>query len=144
MLAYKTAGLEERICKYCDGGSQDNETHFLLKCRTFEVKRACFMKRLENLTPNLGLLSEENQVKTILCPTSPQAAKLANKFIGIMFRARENIDKGIDLISYPTWEPMQQNPFLSHVFDSSSCSSYTLSDMSVSFMSSPDFLEISV
>ena len=62
-------------------------------------------------------LSKENKVKKMLCPTSPQAAKLVNKFIGIMFNARESIDKGENILSYPNWDPNQPNPFLNHPMD---------------------------
>ena len=138
---------EERTCKYCVGGSQglvkDDEIHFLLGCNLFEVKRACFIKRLKCFVPNIEYLSEENQIKTMLCPSSPQAAKLVNKFIGIMFRARENIDKGINLLLYPTWDPMQANPFISNTLDISSCSSETISELSMSFVSSSDLQDLS-
>ena len=108
---------ELRFCEYCGGGSQnlpksqDSEIHFLMECNNFELKRACFLKRLECHVPNIMSLSKENKVKTMLCPTSPQAAKLVNKFIGIMFNARENIDKGENILSYPTWDPNQPKPF---------------------------------
>ena len=114
---------ELRFCDYCGGGPQnlpkyqDSETHFLMECKFFEFKRACFLKRLECFVPNLNTLSAENQVKTMLCPTSPQAAKLINKFIGIMFNARGNIDKGVNILSYPTWDPSKPNPFLNHPLD---------------------------
>ena len=62
-------------------------------------------------------LSKENKVKTMLFPTSPQAAKLVNKFIGIMFNAWENIDKGENILSYPTWDPNQTKHFLNHPID---------------------------
>ena len=122
---------------------QDNETHFLLGFKLFEVERVCFMNRLKCFVPNIEYLSEENQIKTMLCPSSPQAAKLVNKFIGIMFRARENIDKGINLLLYPTWDPMQANPFISNTLDVSSCSSETISELSMSFVSSSDLQDLS-
>ena len=89
----------------------DCEVHFLARCKRFETKRACFKKRLECLIPNLNNLTEIEFVKTILCPVSMQAAKLADKYIGIMFRAREDIDSGIICNEYPTWNPNSANPF---------------------------------
>ena len=61
--------------------------------------------------PNLNKLTEIEFVKTILCPVTKQAAKLVDKYIGIMFRAREEIDSGIIPNYYPTWSPNSENPF---------------------------------
>jgi hypothetical protein len=61
-------------------------------------------------------MSELDLVKTILCPATPQAAKLADKFLGIMFRARTDIDDGNTLPEYPSWEPNQPNPFATYDF----------------------------
>ena len=41
----------------------------------------------------LYLNSHKCHVNTILCPTNTKAAKLANKFIGILFKARDQIDE---------------------------------------------------
>ena len=46
--------------------------------------------------PNFGELSREDKVKTLLCPATNIAAKSVNKFIGLMFKAREKIDNGAD------------------------------------------------
>ena len=132
---------ELRFCDYCGGGTQnlpkfqDSETHFLMECKTFEIKRACFIKRLECYVPNINKMSKENQIKTMLCPTSPQAAKLINKFIGIMFKARENIDNGENILSYPTWDPTKPNPFIDHTLDNST-DSEQFSDLSFVSVSS--------
>ena len=130
-----------RFCNYCGGGSQnvpkfqDSETHFLMECKTFEIKRACFLKRLECFVPNIHEMGVENKIKTMLCPTSPQAAKLINKFIGIMFKARENINNGHNILSYPTWDPTQPNPFIESTLDHSNCSDQ-FSDLSFVSVSS--------
>ena len=50
-------------------------------------------------------------------PNNPQAAKLANKFIGIMSKAREAIDLNETLHEYPTCEPGSANPFASENFE---------------------------
>ena len=49
------------------------------------------------IIPNFDSLNVIDKVKTILCPATNQAAKLANRFIGTMFKERENIDKGVNL-----------------------------------------------
>ena len=133
---------ELRFCDYCGGGTQnplkfqDSEVHFLTECKTFEIKRACFLKRLECYVPKINAMSKEDQIKTMLCPTSPQAAKLVNKFIGIMFKARENIDKGVNILTYPTWDPTQPNPFVEQPHLDDSNHSDQFSDLSFVSMSS--------
>ena len=136
---------ELRVCKYCCGESlnspksQDNEKHFLMECKIFEVKRACFLKRLECFVPNIFNLSTDDKIKTMLCPTSSQSAKLINKFIGIMFNARDTIDKCETLQTYPTWDPSMPNPFIESNLDvsnNSDCPESDLSSLSRSSMSS--------
>ena len=39
-------------------------------------------------------MSDSDKVATILCPTSAKAAKITNKYVGILFNAREKIDLG--------------------------------------------------
>jgi hypothetical protein len=56
----------------------------------------------------------------MVCPTSSEAAKLVNKFYGIMFKARENIDNELKILSFPTREttqPSKPNPFLEQPLD---------------------------
>ena len=45
------------------------------------------------------------KLKYILCPTSEILCKVINKFIRIMFNARDNIDEGIITPCYPTYNP---------------------------------------
>ena len=133
---------QDRVCKYCvsnsgvsryDWKSQDNEIHFLLDCSLFSAKRACFLKKLECLIPNLLSMSKMDQVKTILCPTKPETTKLVNKFIGIMFQARTNIDQqdpNTQNLTYPTWDPGTPNPFTQIGNQSASEGSISSNDLS--------------
>ena len=54
--------------------------------------------------PNFMNMSSADKLKTILCPTSTAATKIVNKFMRIMFLARDSIEEGacIDDLSYPT------------------------------------------
>ena len=92
----------------------DCEVHFPARCNRFKFKRACFLKRLECFVPAIGTMSELDLVKTMLCPVSPQTAKLADKYIGIMFKARDEIDSDATMTEYPTWEPNSANPFTNY------------------------------
>ena len=96
---YTGVPFRQRLCRYCppeESGSVDTETHFLLECTTFSNQRRCCLARIASLVPNFGELSREDKVKTLLCPATNIAAKSVNKFIGLMFKAREKIDNGAD------------------------------------------------
>ena len=94
----------ERLCMYCSEDAIDNEFHFLMNCPTFANQRRCFYSRLGSLIPGFCNLSDRDKLSTILCPTSSKTGKITNKFIGILFRARQNIDSG-DHISNLTFPP---------------------------------------
>ena len=55
--------------------------------------------------PNFQFLSEEDKFKAIICPTSELSTKVVNKYIRIMFNARDNIDDGVDINQscYPSY-----------------------------------------
>ena len=96
---YAGVPFSKRLCRYCPPeacGFVDTETHFLLDCTTFSNQRRCLLARIASLVPNFGDLSREDKVKTLLCPATNIAAKSINKFIGLMFKAREKIDEGAD------------------------------------------------
>ena len=91
--------VKDRICRFCSQNVVDDESHFILSCTTFEVKRQCFFNKLATLVPNVLRLSSNDKLVTILCPISAKAAKLANKFIKIMFQSRKKIEEGFLLHS---------------------------------------------
>ena len=76
-------------------------------CPIFAFKRACFFGKLSSIMPSFQFLSEEDKFKAILCPTSELSTKVVNKYIRIMFNARDNIDNGVDITKscYPTYTP---------------------------------------
>jgi hypothetical protein len=95
--------VAQRYCKYCTpSGGQDNhldgylddEEHFLLSCKTFSLKRNCFEAKLSSLLPHFPSLNLKEKLATILCPVDTIAAKLANKYIKILFNARTMLDQG--------------------------------------------------
>ena len=69
-----------------------------MRCSVFAIKRACFMGKMGSINPNFNSMSNENQLKMILCPKSSPEVKIVNKFIRIMCLARDNIDD----LTYPT------------------------------------------
>ena len=84
----------ERYCVYCNEEAVDDESHFLLHCPSFVNQRRCFFSRLGCLVPDFVNLSFRDKLLTILCPTSAKAVKVTNKYISILFRARQSIDSG--------------------------------------------------
>ena len=93
-----------RFCNFCSSGHIGDEEHFLMNCDVFALKRGCFFGKMSSIVPNFNNMSSSDKLKTILCPTSTAATKTVNKFIRIMFLARDFIDEGnnIDDMSYPT------------------------------------------
>ena len=95
--------IEQRTCQYCNFGSHsrsphpqnpvDDEFHFLVQCPLFSNERTIFYEKLGSLNSSFLHLSIENKFKTILCPTSSKAVKLANRFIKLMFNTRKKIDE---------------------------------------------------
>ena len=106
LLRYKVPPVpySDRHCRYCTMQVPGDETHFLGFCETFLNKRQCFLGKLSSLNKSILDLNPIDQIKVMLCPTTPQAAKLVNKYISIMFKARKNIDNG-DHISNLTFPP---------------------------------------
>ena len=79
----------------------------MLFCPLFNLKRACFYGKITSIIPHFSTLSDDEKMEVILCPTSDIMTKVVNKFIRIMFNARDKIDEGIDLSQtcYPTYTP---------------------------------------
>ena len=94
--------FKDRVCVYCQDQSHtgcpqksiDTEFHFLMECQTFKLKRNCLFGKISSLKPNFKNLTKNEQFATLLCPTTPQLAKLSNKFIKILFECRKKISEG--------------------------------------------------
>ena len=94
LLRYKTPSVPYslRYCGYCTMQVPGDEIHFLKFCETFCNQRQCFIGKLGSINPSFHAMNPIEQVKSMLCPTTPKATTLVNKFIAIMFKARSNID----------------------------------------------------
>ena len=60
---------------------------------------------MSSISPGFVHLSPEERLKFILCPTSEILCKVVNKYIRIMFNARDNLDEGTIQPCYPTYSP---------------------------------------
>ena len=85
--------VSERLCLYCSSDSIDNEVH-LLACPTFHTKINCLYGKMSAVDSDFHNLPIEQKIVSLLCPAKTKPAKLFNKFIGIIFSARNRIDKG--------------------------------------------------
>ena len=98
-LRYKNIPLSERICRFCshtndNKKSLDDEFHFF-QCEKFIDKINCLKMKMNQLHPGFLNYDFINQFRLLMCPTTPQSTKVTNKFIKIIFEARDKIDKGL-------------------------------------------------
>ena len=49
---------------------------------------------LNTIVPGFIYMSRKDKISTMLCPTSIKASKLINKYIDILFKARNLMDEG--------------------------------------------------
>ena len=96
----------ERKCIYCKDNLIDDEKHFILFCKTFQIKRQCFSSRLNVLNPKFNEMTNEEKLNFILCPPTVDVAKCVSKFLGIMTNVRKEIDMGLN--------PQELNLYLKH------------------------------
>ena len=92
-------------------GFVDDEYHFLSQCNSFLIKRNCFLAKYETIHPGIKNMSVKDFVHTILCPSTVLKAKLANKYIKIMFEVRKMLDDGIPALHLSYEGGVETNPF---------------------------------
>ena len=76
-----------------------DEQHFLVSFRSFSLKHNCLFGRIESITPGFLSLTHTQQTATLLCPTKVVTAKLANKYIQILFNIRKLLDEGVPALN---------------------------------------------
>ena len=54
----------DRKCLYCKDNLVDDEKHFILFCKTFQIKRQCFLSRLNVLNPKVNEMTNEECCKS--------------------------------------------------------------------------------
>ena len=93
---YPVTPLLQRTCIYCNSGECDTELHAILQCKTFQLKRQCFINRISALCPSFQNLTADQQLVTLLCPSTAKIAKVVSKYLGIISNARKQIDLGFN------------------------------------------------
>ena len=106
--------VSDRTCRYCPPaddndplGNIDNEFH-LFCCLSFANQQRCLFAKIGAVLEHFGEMSFINKVITMLCTTNAHVGRLVNKYISIIFRARDKIDDGYHL-STLTFPPMVDN-----------------------------------
>ena len=51
-------GLEERTCKCCNNGEVEDEMHFVMKCKCYDVRRAEFKSAIQETLRDFGILEK--------------------------------------------------------------------------------------
>ena len=99
-LRYTNVPFSSWTCKFRshlfednDSKPIDDERHFF-KCEIFTDKINCLILKMTTLLPAFIYMTEEEKFLTLMCPTSPQSAKIINKFIKIVFEARDKVLDG--------------------------------------------------
>ena len=126
------------MCLYCPDFCLDNEQHSLFQCSTFSNKRECFKGRMEALVPGFTSLYISDLLKTALCPVSPQAGKVVNKYINIIFTARKSIDEGANVNNLTFPPQVNVPPAVDDRLDQSNSSESSLSNDDASSESSSE------
>ena len=87
--------VTSRICKYCSDHKIDDEKHAILECKTFSLKRNCFLGKITSILPNFEQLPNDHKLLTILCPSSTEMAVCVSKYLKIITETRRKIDHGL-------------------------------------------------
>ena len=61
----------------------------------FQNIRDIFYDQCSYLIDGFMVLSDENKLSTVLCPSTAQLAKLTSRFIDTMMTNRKEIDEGV-------------------------------------------------
>ena len=128
--------LSDRVCSVCSSGEIGDEYHLVMKCSVFNLKRACFIGKMNSILPGFSNLTNLAKFKTMLCPTVPAACKVTNQFIRILFLARDKLAEGVNMaeLSYPTLPvPSQLNDSMDVLSDVGDEWDNYSSDIDISF-----------
>ena len=105
--------VNERVCSFCQAdqncdmpnqtsyssrsdGAIDDEMHFLISCPRFKNTRQVFYSAYAASFSDFDKLKDDDKFTTLMCPTNPQAVKIANRYIKFMFDQRAKITSGIN------------------------------------------------
>ena len=77
---------EERLCKICNSGEVENETHLLLSCKAYEQSRANLRSSLENASSDEINLNSQSLSADLMKSTDSEIITKLSKFVYSCFK----------------------------------------------------------
>ena len=78
--------LEDRVCKICNNGEIEDETHFLFNCDAYEIPRIRFIEKIYEQRPHFHYLEDRDQLHFIFY----EIPRVTAKFIITCLEIRKN------------------------------------------------------
>ncbi|CAB3993421.1 Hypothetical predicted protein [Paramuricea clavata] len=85
---YQNIPREERLCKICNSGEVENETHLLLSCKAYEQSRANLRSSLENASSDEINLNSQTLSADLMKSTDSEIITKLSKFVYSCFKQR--------------------------------------------------------
>ena len=85
---YQNIPREERLCKICNSGEVENETHLLLSCKAYEQSRANLRSSLENASSDEINLNSQTLSADLMKSTDNEIITKLSKFVYSCFKQR--------------------------------------------------------
>ena len=82
--------IQARKCKLCNDNQDEDELHFMLNCKSYDIQRNTFIREIHNICTNTTLLTMKDLFIWLLSNEDPQILRLNIKFISTCFAEREN------------------------------------------------------
>ena len=74
-------------------------TRSISQCSGFVPERNCIFTKMDYLQPGFCDLNDIQKCAVLLCPISVTAAKLANRYIKLIFNTRKLLDEGVPALN---------------------------------------------
>jgi hypothetical protein len=85
---YQNIPREERLCKICNSGEVENETHLPLSCKAYEQSRANLRSSLENASSDEINLNSQILSADMMKSTDSEIITKLSKFVYSCFKQR--------------------------------------------------------
>ena len=80
---------ENRFCPLCKSNQVENETHFLLDCNKYSLRRRTFLNRINEMILNFKRKSTSESIKPLMNSNDYHVNKLVMKFISSCMNMRD-------------------------------------------------------
>ena len=82
---------ETRLCPLCKSNQVENETHFLLQCSKYSLRRQTFFNRINEIIPDIERESTSESIKLLMNSNDYHVNKLVMKFISLCMNMRDTL-----------------------------------------------------